>query len=1425
MIENRNADIGPGATGWLKRMLRTGAADAQAQEVDSLCRRGDEAERSGRFDEAADLYRQALDQRPSDAHVRSLLAGALNKGKRSEDAEAVLQPGLASKPDHVPMLIELAASLMQQNRWEQAMPHLQRAVRLAPDMGEPHFGLGAVHLELGKVDDAIASFRRAHELMPDHAGVHSGLTFIQNYSADYTAEQILAEHKRYGDRHGKPVSAPPPDRAWPRRLRIGYVSPDFRRHVVSTFMLPIIARHDRERFEVYCYFVFEKADGVTDGFIELADRWRHCRGSPQEIFERIRADRIDILVDLAGHSRQGALEVFALRPAPVQVSYLGYPNTTGLRAIDYRITDAKADPPGATDAHHVEKLVRLPRTFVCFRPGPGMQVSPLPALQGAPFTFGSFNNILKVSPPFIRAAARVLKAVPGSRLLLKDKRLASQSTQRDYEAAFARSGIEPSRLLLRGWEPTAESHLKTYDAVDVALDTFPYNGTTTTCEALWMGVPVVSLRGDRHAGRVGASLLESVGLTEFLAQTEDEYVSIASSIASDLERLAKLRAGVRARMQASPLMDEHGFVRELEQCYLDMWKEKLAGTARLNASQVQAITDEVAAARAKGRTVDAIAGCTRLLRHHPNDAAALEGLWDLCHEAGEHAVAIEHFGAALALEPDSARLHYMLACTLQDAGRLGEAAASFRRALEIDPNHAKAANNLGCLAEMAGDVEEAQRCYDTALRADPKLAMALANRGNLHRLARRFAEAERDLAAAIEMDASHADWHDALGECLATQERLDEAEKVQRAGIQADPTAHKAHHGLGVTLVKLGRPTEAAESFRRALELARDFSEAHSALLLTQHYTRGNDAAALFSEHQRFAAEQAASVVPVLEWPALVARQDRRIRIGYVSPDFRARPVAAFVAPLLAHHDRQRFQVFCYSLRPDTLTGRPRALADEWRDIHSLSDLQAARLIRDDAIDVLVDLAGHSRDARPLLFAHKPAPIQVSWLGYPNTTGLKQMDYRLSDEQADPPGESDRYYTEKLKRLPNGFLCYAPATDVAPSAAPPLLQRGYVTFASFNDLAKVSEVSLRLWERVLAAVPGSRLLVKARALAAETARQALLERLSRHGMAADRVVIAPSEPSLDRHLARYADADIALDSFPYNGMTTTCEALYMGVPVVTLAGRTHVSRMGASILRRVGLDDLVAQHEEAFVESARRLAADPNRLVSLRTGLRGRMQASPLMDARGFAAGLERAYLEMHDEWRAAQAQALPAQTPAAAAADAEALRLHIGGREVKPGWKILNAQPGAGVDFVGDCADLQRFADGSVDEIYASHVLEHLGYQTHLPRALLEFWRVLKPGGVARISVPDFEVLCRQFLDPRATFQERFHCMRVVFGGQIDPFDFHHVGLTHEFLSRYLYEAGFSRVERVKRFGLFRDDSELVSRGELISLNVAAYK
>ncbi|HUK05585.1 MAG TPA: tetratricopeptide repeat protein [Burkholderiales bacterium] len=1367
----------------------TQPAGSATQGAAARYQQGLAAEQAQRYDEAEAQFRAAVDSQPGEAQYHYALAAVLRRLGRLAEAASAYRAALARAPDDAGIRVDLGLALKDQRRLEEAQAELERARELAPDLMPARLNLGVVYHQLGLLERAIAELRAAHELAPDHAGVHSNLLFVLNYSARHGAEEVFAEHRRFGARHVQPVASPAPDPAWPRRLRVGYVSPDFRSHVVSSFMLPVFAKHDRARFEVYGYYSYAQADTVTAAMRDLADNWLDCAHyGDAELADQIRADRIDILVDLAGHTVHHRLRTFALRPAPLQLTYLGYPNTTGLSAIDARITDAKADPPGTADRLNTERLARLPRTFLCYRPGPDLEVGAPPAAAAGSVTFGCFNNFQKLSEPFFDVAAQLLAAVPGSRLLLKAQTLETPAVAQRVRERFAAAGIDGSRLELLGWEPSPEGHLAAYRRVDVALDSFPYNGTTTTCEALWMGVPVVALAGDRHAGRVGASLLETVGLQELLARDSDEYLDIARRLAADLPRLAALRAGMRERVRASPLRDEAGFVRELEDCYARLWQEKL----------------EAAAAP-------------------PPTMEALTALWNRCHDAGEGAEFVDAAGRALAAGPGSAQLHFMLGCTMEDLARPQDAMSAYRKALERDPAFAKAANNLGCVQEALGDLDGAAASYDQALRAEPKLANALYNRANLARARGDLDAAEAGFAQALALEPQRAEWLGALADVRLLRWRLDEAEAGHRAGLALAPASPQAHFGLGNVLMLLGRVQEAEACFRRAIDLHPDFVEAHSNLLLCLHYRRGAEGPALFDEHLGWATCHAGGLEARGGHPAIDRAPGRRLNVGYVSPNFHRHSVASFLEPLLAAHDRDSVRVFCYSgvQQPDEVTARLRGMADEWRDLRGMDANAAARLIREDRIDVLVDLAGHTGGGRPLLFARKPAPVQVAWLGYPNTTGLAQMDWRLTDEVADPPGESDRIHSEKLVRLADGFLCFQPEAGSPEPGEPPSAASGSVTFGCFNNLAKVTPEMVALWSRLLGAVPGSRLMMKAHALGSASARKRLQEEFAAGGVVAGRIVLLGPEDSAAGHLGRYREVDIALDTYPYNGTTTTCEALWMGVPVVTLAGPTHVTRVGASLLKRVGLDDLVAASPDAYVARASALANDAARLRALRKDLRARLQASPLMDRARLARSVESAYRAAWNAWLDATA----AKSPAPAAPVGEPLRLHVGGKQVKDGWKILNVQPGPDVDYVGNCTELGQFADGAVQEIYASHVLEHLGYKSALPRTLSEFHRVLRVDGRLMISVPDFEILCRMFLDPRASLMERFSVMRMAFGGQMDEHDFHYVGLSYEILSRYLFNAGFSRVERVKSFGLFDDSSLIEHRGEAISLNVAAYK
>ena len=411
----------------------------------------------------------------------------------------------------------------------------------------------------------------------------SSLLHNLNFIPDAPPQQVFEAHRGWAQRYtdGAPQQLlHQNDRDPDRRLRIGYVSPDFRAHAVSFFIEPLLEGHDRARVEVFCYSSVATPDATTERLKMRADQWRDIASLSDESAARaVHADRIDVLVDLAGHTDRYRLGIFARRPAPVQVTYQGYPNTTGVRTIGYRLTDAYADPPGTTDQFYTEQLVRLPAHRVVLSTSrAGAEVGPLPALKAGRITFGSFNRLAKISPVTIELWSRSLQAVPGSRLMLKTIGLHETPTEKFVRESFAKFGLEGERLILLGPDASIEAHLGRYNEIDVALDCYPYHGTTTSCEAMWMGVPSIVLVGSAHVSRVGHSLATNVGLTEFLAHSKDQFVEIAGRVAGDLDHLSQIRQGMRDRMQQSPLMDTTGFCRDVEEAYRKMFSDWAKGT-------------------------------------------------------------------------------------------------------------------------------------------------------------------------------------------------------------------------------------------------------------------------------------------------------------------------------------------------------------------------------------------------------------------------------------------------------------------------------------------------------------------------------------------------------------------------------------------------------------------------------------------------------------------------------------------------------------------------------------------------------------------------------------------------------------------------------------------------------------------------------
>ncbi len=635
-----------------------------------------------------------------------------------------------------------------------------------------------------------------------------------------------------------------------------------------------------------------------------------------------------------------------------------------------------------------------------------------------------------------------------------------------------------------------------------------------------------------------------------------------------------------------------------------------------------------------GRLEACVRGCREVLLARPEDVDALHLAGVALHGLGRSEEALPCLEEAARLDPAYPVLHLHQGIVLHALGRLAESGARLAAALRLDPALWEAHRYLGLLARASGNAPEASACIQRALSLHPR-------------------------SEALHLDAGGLDRESG---------RLDEALAHFRTACALGPRSPKAAFNLGSALMDKGLDEEAALAFTRAAALDPGFAEARACLgnvrlaqgdlqgfnagwaearriglgtdglesgwLFGLHADPAQDPLALCDAHRAWG-RSLESRIQVASEPC--PPDGRPLRVGYLSPDFRQHACAHFLEPLLRAHDRSAVRLYAYALvpRPDGVTARFRGLADAWCDAAGMDAATLAARVREDGIQVLVDLAGHTGGNRLETFAHRAAPVQLTWLGYPGTTGLTRIDGRIVDGWTDPPG-TETHCTEHLCRLPGPFLCYG-APDGAPEPAPPpSLASGAVTFGSFNALSKLNDRVLALWSRILRELPGSRLLLKSAALTGAGTRARTLQRFIQEGVAPHRIELLGWEPGTGSHLARYGALDIALDPFPYNGTTTTCEALWMGVPVICLDGDRHAGRVGTSLLSAVGLPELRCPDAEAYVRAAVDLAGDASRLAAYRSTLRGRVAGSPLCDAPRFARTLEALYLNL---WEARESR------------------------------------------------------------------------------------------------------------------------------------------------------------------------------------------
>ena len=530
----------------------------------------------GQIAEAIVVLRRAIQLDPNNPEAHWNFGGMLAETGQVEEAIVAFRRAIEIRPSMVEARRSLAVVLSDNDRLDEAIDLLHQAIHLNREHANAHSALAVALAQTGELDRAIAAFRTAVQLNPSDANLRSNLAYIVQFHPAYDAAAILEECRSWSVHHEKPVSSArtgsfPNDPSPDRRLRIGYVSGNFSGHVVGRNVLPLLRNHNRGEFEIFCYSNFQLVDDITRKFQSTADHWRQIdTADDAQTVEMIHKDGIDILVDLSLHMGHNRLPVFARKPSPVQVTFAGYPGTTGLDAMDFRLTDPFLDPPGQGDSHYSEKSIRLPHSFWCYEPvamhpADELPVASLPAEAAGKVTFGCLNNFRKVNDLVLDLWSDVLTALPESRLIL----LAPPGDSR--RRVLERLDFRRVEFVDRRDRP---DYLATYDRIDIGLDTFPYNGHTTTLDSLWMGVPVVTLIGRTVVGRAGWSQLCNLGLPELAARTPQEFVEIAVNLATDLSRLRELRKGLRRQMKRSPLTDIAGFARDVEAAYRGMWKTR-----------------------------------------------------------------------------------------------------------------------------------------------------------------------------------------------------------------------------------------------------------------------------------------------------------------------------------------------------------------------------------------------------------------------------------------------------------------------------------------------------------------------------------------------------------------------------------------------------------------------------------------------------------------------------------------------------------------------------------------------------------------------------------------------------------------------------------------------------------------------------------
>ncbi len=1097
---------------------------------------------------------------------------------RFKEARTVMQGVVQQWPDFLLARLNLAGLLRQEFRQPRdALVVLEPALEKHGSNPTLHFNMGRARQDLLDTEGAMACYARALELEPGHVRAFSAYPFCTHYLPQPDLRALRGWIESHGRALKRPASLSP--RPAPRspgpRLRLGLLSGDLLDHPVAYFLESVLAALHRLGVELFAYSTSEKVDELSLRLQRSVSEWRPVAAlSDAELANRIADDRLDVLMDLAGFTNHHRLGALLMRPAPLQVSWLGYFGTQGVPEIDAVLADPHCLPI-EEQALFTERVLYMPDTRLCMSPPVGAPdpVAEPPSAHSGGLRFACLQNLNKINARVLACWRRILDGAPDATLTIQGRQLSQADVREAFEARLAASGIDRNRVEL-GKPSGRADYLAGYARFDVLLDTFPYPGGTTTAEAIWMGVPTLTLATPGMLGRQGQGLLHAVGLDDWITHSDEDYVARAIALAKDrdgtLTALRQLRRHLRATAQTSPLFDADAFARNLEALLRRACTEGLDRVAGQVPKPLPPLTD---------------AGSPAPMRDKALQVAHFNALM----QAGDLQAAEPVLQDLLARDPGAHALRQAHANMLTQLGRAEQAQAQWRVLVHEQPEEA---NNLFGHAQALQALrrhDEAIARYEQVLQRSPDFLRA---RLQLARLLRDHAKRP---TAALGL----------LNDALVSH------------GQFAD-----LHLGIARTQHDLLDPEGAMNGCTTALRLDPASIVAYSTYAYCAHHTEAPDLDTL----KQWLIDHASSLKRP---PTSLARPrahtaDKRLRVGLLSGDFKDHPVTYFLESVLTALKAHGLELFAYatSADADSATHRVRATVDHWCEATSLNDLALARRIADDQLDVLLDLAGFTNHSRLGVLLMKPAPVQLSWLGYFGSLGVPEIDGVIADPHCVPPGE-ERFFVEPVLRMPSTRLCMSPPEGAPePSPEPPCAAQKGLRFGCLQDLKKITPRVLSAWRRILDGAPDARLRLFGRQVAEPDVCAVFEQRLTDSGI--DRSRIEFSTPcSRPKLLARLDQIDVLLDTFPYPGGTTTAEALWMGVPTLTLATPGMLGRQGQALLHNVGLDDWVTHGDEAYVARAIGLANGGDSTLSLlrhlRQTLRETARKSPLFDAETFA--------------------------------------------------------------------------------------------------------------------------------------------------------------------------------------------------------------